>query len=518
MYRPSIIWSLHEQSDAYVEHWFKGLSEEAKTKYVKLAVHDWEQVRDGLRHYNRKDVADQLKEIGIGDRFEGTSVILVAVAYGMGKEAFNGWDKIEDLIRSLQNEVAHIEFHRILLARYQRHQLQEREIKCKGIKRTPWLISDRTSRRQELDDTAFQRLLNRLLDVLCLTGRRRDLSAPDPVGKFFENLAQPNSVKLLGTPEIDIDELAMRIARDCAMAYAGRRVAAAKASTKPEFIPIRDVERVIREVRNGELDADDYSRRLIGRQGFAGLEASELIVHGPDLVKKLIERIEATARVLESCSVSDDPDEKPGCLLWPLAGLIFRGRMKVQSDDQSFTTDPRTTNLKDEMEAVVSVLKQMEDCLSQIGERLTELDVSSVEIPELYKRQLRNALEKMTRAILADVRDDTVTYERNEQHLQRYLTALYREGQGNLLKHMINGTWSNSHPETVKLHRMNSDTFYTYSACVRRGLSINGYAGVIGDDMPQLDDRMFGRVGVREAMMVPVLLASSPLPVEHLDW
>src|SRR6056297_2456749 len=112
MFRPVVIWCLDEDSRARVANWYGRVPEECK-RFTRCAD-GWEDVRDALLEFNTVPFSRSLLELGVGRAGDGTRVIVILVAYGMGQEgAFGNWPDVELRLDGLEKEIRHLERQRV---------------------------------------------------------------------------------------------------------------------------------------------------------------------------------------------------------------------------------------------------------------------------------------------------------------------------------------------------------------------------------------------------------------------
>jgi len=518
MYRPVVIWCLDGVAQSCVADWYDRMADEYK-RFVRCAV-DWEDIRDTFREFNTVAVAEELLEFDVGRRGDGTRVIVVLVAYGMGEEeACRQWEEAESRLDMLEREVRHVERQRVLLARHSRHRVRERVIVCDGAREVPWLVSDRTSRLQELDEQGFADLLDRLLGVLCFASRSATLSPGVPADDFFLSAPGERSVRLIGVPEVQLDRLVERVATDCAVEMAISLMENVRnEDAHSEQVFTRNIDRVVERIATGQLTVREYERQLFGKDGLGGLDAGELLEHGSRLVERVRTRVKSALSAWAIRQPEVPATQRPGCLLGRLLGWrnsrTRRGRL---------AGDGRNPMSREVLEAELAPLLSR---LTGFQDEIENLKASFYRkraqrpprLPDLLRRALRDNLRSQLVEARREWSRGVDEPKSAEEIIEAYLEQARARFDKELVGYLIDGYWAESHPETAKLKLMDQGKFYTFSAALSAGADIPTGAGIVRKDGPSLDSQIFGRVEYYPGTRSEMLLGSRPIPVDQLRW
>jgi len=516
MIRPTIIWALDESSASTVESWYVTLSGDQK-RFIAIAS-SWEDVRDQLREFNRVETAEELLELGVGQVGEGTWSSIVMVAYGMGDEACSEWASVEERLDSLQREVVRLERHRVILARHERHEIQSRIVRADGLRAVPWLLSDRTDRRQVLGDEAFQNLFNRLLTVISMCFRKRGMQAETPEGHFFRSAETGLSVKLLGTPEVALDEVVRQVARDCAAQTVYTAMYEARQKQFSPFMSPRRIGSFVDDVARGKRTVQELEETVFGSNGLARLSCGELVAWGGKHADHLHGQFVAKVNSWRPSRSRRSPS-RSGCMLGPLLmWLGFTRKMREESADETSTSiTPELLHM--EFESFLAALEESRTLLHAIKEWVHRHRPSEdCHVPRSHRGRwlgnFKSRIEMALGSIWRDAgdRDDAIAI------VKEFVAAVTDDFDRDLIQFIVDGAWQNTHPQTKKLSLMDKGSFYVYSGCVLQGQSIPEGGGIVREDGPTLDTSMFGRVKFWRGGPAEMLLASKPIEIDNLEW
>ncbi|MBO3754996.1 MAG: hypothetical protein FGF53_09020, partial [Candidatus Brockarchaeota archaeon] len=234
----------------------------------------------------------------LAQRLSRAAVVLLA--YGMGKKAFNRWKEVEDKLDKISKEILGLERHRILLARFERHKLKDRTVRCPGVRDIPWLITDRTNLATTLDEYEFNGLLHLLLDVLVFTERSGPrIHSKDRLNLFFDSGVSQSreaheKVRLLASPGTDLRDHLEKIAERLAREVLQRSSLSLSCDSREKDEAKEKFWRQIQFVLNGEIPYWQFYKALWDECGLGRWGVADLLRDAPGFLGKLAERIEST--------------------------------------------------------------------------------------------------------------------------------------------------------------------------------------------------------------------------------
>lgn len=516
MFRPVVIWNLDDETRPYVEQWH-GRTDAVCRRFVRRAD-SWEDVRDAFREYNTVSVAEELRALGVGQDGDGTRVIVILVAYGMGEDsAFRDWADVEDKLDRMQREITHVERQRILIARPSQHQIRDRIVGCSGAREVPWLLSDRTSRMQQLDDTGFQELFSRLVDALCFVPRDYSLNEAEPSDAFFLSHPGQDSVRLVGVPEIQLDRLVETVANDCAVAVAITLMENVRDEHDVGKHLADESKQQLEKIAVNQLSIDAYEKQLHGKRGLRGLEAAELLEHGERVILRVVARIDAVIASWDSRVVPADRSKRSGCLPKRVARWLFGSRSQ-QPPSRGLdrltkqALEAQVCPVRDRLTVLADELK----CLKDEFYRHRRSPLAPV--PDNVRKEFRSTLKTLLHECLSKRAHGGPAEYLLADVFNQYLAESRDYFDREQINELIGGFWAVSHPDSRKLQLMDRGEFYTFSAAATGGNEIPSGSGIVRNDGPKLDRSKFGRVEYFPGVRSEMLLCSRSIPVKQLRW
>jgi hypothetical protein len=517
MFRPVVIWCLDEASRARVANWYGRVPQECK-RFTRCAD-GWEDVREALREFNTVSYSRSLLELDVGRTGDGTRVIVILVAYGMGQEsAYGNWPDVESRLDRLEKEIHHIERQRVLIACQGNHRIGDRTIVCEGIREVPWLVSDRTSRKQILDDQGFEDLLGRLLETLSFASRGISLDAAVPAEAFFLSSPGDDAVRLVGLPEIPLDHLVPKVAEDCAVHLAISSMENVRNEARPGRHILSEVSGKVEAIATNRYTTEDYARELIRQDGLSSRETGELLEHGAGLAADLTKRLEAAVRAYSTRAPAEDPRERSGCVLavlMPWRTSRRKARSRSRTGPPAMSAEMLAADvapLQARLSAVCDELRNIKDGFYR--RRPSRKPHLPGGMKRTYRQILQNQLSEFMKQWVRG-EEDAIT---GSEVIDRYLAEARAVFDREFVDDLIGGAWVDSHPETKKLALMDRGEFYVFSAAVGSGAEITWGKGIVRPDGPSLDASIFGRVEFYPGTRPEMLLSSRPIAIDKLNW
>lgn len=279
---PGIVWTRDEYAQLAVARWFRCLDDKAR-EFVRVAK-TWEEIRDILRMYVRKEFEARLIEIGVQPSLAGVVVNIVVVASGMGPHAYRRADEDAARLNTLEHEVNGFKRHLVLLAQHDGLRNDDRRVEAPASFAVPWLVSSKVSDGRTGDDEDIAERLGLVLDVLTLTSPVVAGGDPAALHDFrTPDLAQ-SYLRMAGRSRVNYAEVMRTIAGGCGafvMAHCRSTTNVAPNQAR-EFLHAADAQ--VGALIRGDIGVEELLSRTVGANGLGSWNAQSILIEGPGVL------------------------------------------------------------------------------------------------------------------------------------------------------------------------------------------------------------------------------------------
>lgn len=311
---PGIVWTRDEYAQLAVARWYRCLDDKAR-EFVQVAQ-TWEDIRDILRNYVRKEFAARLVDIGVQPSMAGVVVNVVVVASGMGPHAYRRAEEDAARLNTLEHEVNGFKRHLVLLAQHEGLRNDDRRVEAPASFAVPWLVSSKVSDGRTGDDEDIAERLGLVLDVLTLTSPSVVGGDPAALHDFRTPDMAKSYLRMAGKSRVDYAEVMRTIAGGCgAFVMAQCRSTTNVAPNQArEFLHGADAH--VGALIRGDIGVEDLLSRTIGAEGLGSWSAQSILIEGPGVVCALISPDGQLARAARGEIRTDDLAEAEAPWPW----------------------------------------------------------------------------------------------------------------------------------------------------------------------------------------------------------
>lgn len=282
---PGIVWTRDDYAQLAVARWYRCLDDKAR-EFVQVAK-TWEDIRDILRGYVRKDFATRLAEIGVQPSVAGVVVNIVVVASGMGPEAYRNADEDAARLGTLEHEVNGFKRHLVLLAQHEGLRNDDRKVVAPTAFAVPWLVSSKVSDGRTGDDDDISDRLGHVLDVLMLTSPSVVGGDPAALHDFRAPEHARSHLRMAGRSRVDFAEVMRTIAGGCGAFVLAQCRSTTNVAPNQAREFLRAADEHVGALIRGTIGVEQLLSCAIGAEGMGSWSAQSILIEGPGVLSAL---------------------------------------------------------------------------------------------------------------------------------------------------------------------------------------------------------------------------------------
>lgn len=301
---PGIVWTRDEYAQLAVARWYRCLDDKAR-EFVQVAQ-TWEDIRDILRTFVRKEFEARLVEIGVQPSLTGVVVNVVVVASGMGPRAYRCADEDVARLNTLEHEVNGFKRHLVILAQHDGLRNDDRKVEAPASFAVPWLVSSKVSDGRTGDDDDIADRLGLVLDVLALTSPSVVGGDPAALHDFRTPDRAKSYLRMAGRSRVDYADVMRTIAGGCGAFVMAQCRSTTNVAPNQAREFLRGADAQVGALVRGDIGVEELLSRIVGAEGMGSWSAQSILIEGPGILCSLISPDGQLARAARGEFRTDD--------------------------------------------------------------------------------------------------------------------------------------------------------------------------------------------------------------------